>query len=152
MNGTEGLSAEERAGLRKIAEAATPGRWAVYREDPEDGWVDTYVVEHTFETAIGQCPECGVRASIPEPDAEHIAAFDPPTAIALLTLLAALTAERDRVEALADEWEARAVGSAQSAAAREGLSDAHQLTDYSDMMHRRSVELRAALHPTDGAS
>ena len=54
-----------------------------------------------------------------------------------------------RVEALADEWQERADTSRAAAIAREGLSDAEALTDYSATMTRRSADVRAALEAPD---
>lgn len=63
--------------------------------------------------------------------------------------VAEVEAEHDRlrlrIEGLALLWQCMAEGSASSAAAREGLSDAKGLSDYSEAMTRRVRDLRAAL-------
>jgi hypothetical protein len=54
-------------------------------------------------------------------------------------------ADRERVEALADEWESRAFNARACAASRLGLSDAEGLRAHADLMQRRADDLRAAL-------
>lgn len=77
--------------LRKVAETATPGPWVyVWYGHRDDGMWDT----DTHDENIG--------AASSEADAAHVAAFDPPTVLALLDRLAAaeevadwLASERD---------------------------------------------------------
>jgi cell division protein FtsB len=72
--------------LAAVAEAATPGPWDEWHSD--DGRVEVYVPNGTMSTETvlcnvdyDDCPECGR----PSPaDAAHIAAFDPPTVLALI--------------------------------------------------------------------
>lgn len=61
--------------LRKVAEAATPGPWEL---DGSDIAAGDYWVAYSADTSVT--------------DAAHIAAFDPPTVLALLDEVAALRA------------------------------------------------------------
>lgn len=68
--------------LRDIANAATPGPWATYDAGgPGDDWPIEAGPEAEY---LGHSPDDGVRAGFTEPDATHIAAFDPPTVLALI--------------------------------------------------------------------
>lgn len=75
------------AGLRRIAEAATPGPWGrgfdgeVMRLDAYDREMDEHVTSPDAEA-----------------DANHIAAFDPPTVLALLDRIKELEAERHKAQ------------------------------------------------------
>lgn len=81
-----GLTPEQRAELRQVAEAATNSEWQVHEELTETVCV-RWNENHWYMDAIH------------EEDAAHIAAFDPPTVLALLDRIAQL--ERERDEALA---------------------------------------------------
>lgn len=74
------LTDERLAEMRRIAEAATPGEW---KADGPAGNLDS--------------SECRVAEVVVwgEADAQHIAAFDPPTALALLDELERLREEMD---------------------------------------------------------
>ena len=67
---------EKLAELRAVAEAATPGPWQ---------WMDGGV---SHSTSFGWQP-----VTLPGESAQHIAAFDPPTTLALIAALEAKTAE-----------------------------------------------------------
>ena len=97
------------AELRRIAEAATPGPWgaviAKYGSEVGEytgahipGVAEVFITEHD-----------GDRPPLEESDAEHIAAFDPPTALALIDRIEALEAERDGYRALSRNHNADAV-------------------------------------------
>jgi hypothetical protein len=58
--------------------------------------------------------------------------------------------DRERIEALADEWESRAANARSCAEARLGLSDAEGLHAHADLMQRRADDLRAALDSEGG--
>lgn len=76
--------------LRRVAEAATPGPW----EQERDGHI---VCEATVRGDLV------AEASHWTTDAAHIAAFDPPTVLALIDRLEAAEAKVARVAALADD-------------------------------------------------
>jgi hypothetical protein len=61
-------------------------------------------------------------------------------------------ADRERIEALADEWESRAFNARACAASRLGLSDAEGLRAHADLMQRRADDLRAALDSEGGVT
>src|SRR5690606_41470607 len=78
------LTPERLQELRRIAEEATPGPWAV---NPWQAVVDE------METLT---PICGRTEEQTLANAQHIAAFDPTTALELLDALAAARAEAER--------------------------------------------------------
>lgn len=86
-----GLTVERRAELRRVAEAVGEGPWESYPL-PDAG------PNHWTMTGVGIAgdDEMGhrIEAMFPQ-DAAHIAAFDPPTVLALLDALVAAEAERD---------------------------------------------------------
>jgi hypothetical protein len=107
---------DERAGLRAVAEAATPGPWR-WEEPSKESWPqsDESLVSDgkTWESGGREYPETvlsgwGYDASGTEADAEdraHIAAFDPPTVLALLDALDAAERKLAAVEAAFDPGE-----------------------------------------------
>lgn len=76
--------------LRKTAEAATPGPWRIYRGDANEGRGAAVETEWAHDEA-GEDTE-PVTDWCVTGDAAHIAAFDPPTAIALLDRIKELEA------------------------------------------------------------
>lgn len=76
------------AGLRKIAGKATQGRWVF---SPDDGSALDADVVFALDDAGEEVST--VTAWLDANDAEHIAAFDPPTVLALLDLIAEQQAE-----------------------------------------------------------
>lgn len=109
------LTERQRASLRKIAEAATPGPWTT--EQAEDTESTTFI-EHD----VGDIIHHGQRghghlheefAWMHRADAAHIAAFNPAMAQRLLDTIDALEQERDLAlamvkSALNDKQERRA--------------------------------------------
>lgn len=93
------LSAEKLAALREIAEAATGGPWSRTSdvEDTEFGTFAAYGVTPIAELRqLGDSDPAGLFAeTMTGEDAEYIAAFDPPTVLALLDLIAEQQAELD---------------------------------------------------------
>ena len=114
--------------LTAVAQAATPGDWKAVEGDlqgqPASEYVRTLLANREADgTSSGRLfltlaandidPECGGEV-VPaltgdgpraEANATFIAAFDPPTALAVLDRLRAAEAQVQRVRALADEWE-----------------------------------------------
>lgn len=64
--------------LRKIAEAATPGPWEAY---------DRGIGYEVYQSGSDWCLNSGQRETFSKSDATHIATFDPPTVLALLSRL-----------------------------------------------------------------
>lgn len=88
-----GMTSERLEELRRIAEAATQGPWWV------DGWEARTKDGDRFIASIAPAFQgAGPDASCWEVDAniQHIAAFDPTTALELLDALAAARAEAER--------------------------------------------------------
>lgn len=114
--------------LRRVAEAATPGAWDFH--DDGEGGLTVYDSRH----GDGLFTTSGVRAfntnsSSHLADCEQVAAFDPPTVLALIDRLEA-------AEALARRW-------------------SEQVTDYSDDAEQQiedGHELREALEMPDDCS
>lgn len=80
------------ARLRKVAEAATPGPWEVYDRG----------IGYEVHDANGCELNGGMRETFTEADANHIATFDPPTVLALLSRLEAAEQELARIRPLFD--------------------------------------------------
>ena len=106
--------------LREIANAATPGPWErgmTTFGDPREGathacvrvegahWTDHLVVSDGCDEA--------------DRDMAHIAAFDPPTVLALIDRLEAAEAKVERVEALVEKEPGRSEGEIKAEALRE---------------------------------
>lgn len=97
--------------LRKVAEQATPGEWEVF--DPNEGsghsplWC---VANDEFHNPSGDEESEWVAVEVhvgDKADADHIATFDPPTVLALLTQLEQAQAQVARVREVADAWKSR---------------------------------------------
>ena len=85
--------------IEKVARDAlsgSPQGWTAHREDDYDYSVDA------GGDYLGGCPDCGTRPSFDEEDATHIAAFDPPAALALIAEVRELRAKVKRVRAEVD--------------------------------------------------
>lgn len=83
--------------LRKIAEQATPGPWEAKQtpiHTPSGEGGDYYV---SCPTGIDVASAVGSSYEQEEPDALHIATFDPPTVLGLLTRLEQVEAAVARV-------------------------------------------------------
>jgi len=81
--------------LRKIAEAATPGPW----EASDRG------IGYEVHDASAYELNSGMRETFTESDATHIATFDPPTVLALLSRLEQAEQAVQRVrEAMGKPW------------------------------------------------
>ncbi|GAA2941203.1 ead/Ea22-like family protein [Glutamicibacter bergerei] len=92
--------------LRKTAEAATPGPWEAKQtpiHTPSGEGGDYYV---SCPTGIDVASTVGSSYEQEEPDALHIATFDPPTALSLITRLEQAEAAVARVRELALESQA----------------------------------------------
>lgn len=89
------------------------------------------------------CPKCGHRGH------DQWGCLTPRCECGLTRDWIAVLNERERLlarlEALAQNWQEQADGSASAAVAREGLSDARELSDYSAAMTRRAADLRALI-------
>lgn len=98
--------------LRKVAEAATPGPWTV-KHHGAGGVIEAWAVETDDPQRDAVCIDFDRDYGDPmggcedEATALHIAAFDPPTVLALLDRLEAAEAKVARVEALREEFKSR---------------------------------------------
>lgn len=93
-------SAPDVERLEKVARAALVGSPQGWTAHPADGDYDYFV--DAGGAYLGACPDCGVRSSFDKEDATHIAAFDPPTALALVAEVRELRAKVERVRAEVD--------------------------------------------------
>lgn len=83
--------------LRKVAEAATPGPWEAKQtpiHTPSGEGGDYYVA---CPSGIDVASMVGSSYEQEEPDALHIATFDPPTVLALIERVQAAEAKLERV-------------------------------------------------------
>lgn len=90
------------AGLRRIAESVcVPEPWAIWHDLDHQGFKTVGDAESYAEVlADGQADEADPIAHVYTDDlAEHIAAFDPPTVLALMDRIKELEAERDKARA-----------------------------------------------------
>lgn len=81
---------EELNELRKIAEQATPGPWTVMDvNDPGEGvnFIDVHQDGKSWEVVSRRLPDRHDDRDQMSADATHIATFDPPTVLALITEL-----------------------------------------------------------------
>ena len=90
--------------LRRVAEAATPGRWLV-THDPMGTHVETDL-DHMGRIVKGSSLDRG--AEFVEQDAAHIAAFDPPTVLELIDRLEAAEAKVAGAEEVRALWKQQA--------------------------------------------
>ena len=101
-------SAPDIEHLEKVARAAlvgSPQGWTAHRGDYDyDYCVDA---EGSY---LGGCPDCYTRASFDEEGANHIATFDPPTALALVAEVRELRARLSDVSSVAQSVDASAGG------------------------------------------
>lgn len=76
-------------GLRRIAEAATPGPWVVAAENHEDVRIETAAPMPKAEHAYGDQTVIGSSewTHCTDEDAAFIAAFNPATVLALLDII-----------------------------------------------------------------
>lgn len=86
-------TADGLAGLREVAERATRGPWEHYESDSDAGRVRWHVDSMTARVDVAICPHS-------EADAAFIAAFDPPTALALLTAVEDVRRLREELNGL----------------------------------------------------
>lgn len=77
--------------LRKVAEAATPGPWSALGTGRSGG--DHWYVCDEGEAIASISAQDGINEAQREPDATHMATFDPPTVLALLDELERLQRE-----------------------------------------------------------
>lgn len=98
--------------LQKVAEAATQDFWwhdlvgSPFQRPEEQEWMVDSNPNFICSTHIG--------TKRGENDAAHIAAFDPPTALALLDRLNAAEAKLQRVAAIMADWRQGGVDSAEA--------------------------------------
>ncbi|OUN01374.1 MAG: hypothetical protein BAA04_07085 [Firmicutes bacterium ZCTH02-B6] len=90
------FTAEELAKLREIAEAATPGPWSMHSE-PEFSGPWSVGADHLPDSTVATAWAIEWSAEAAQANAQHIAAFDPTTALELLDALGAARAEADRL-------------------------------------------------------
>src|SRR5690606_14524732 len=88
------LTPERLAELRRIASAATPGPWQ-WAGSRDKGDPHAYVYAGDYASEGEPDLWCEIVSECPEADAQHIATFDPTTALALLDRIEALEQERD---------------------------------------------------------
>lgn len=93
------ISDERLAELRRVAGAAAPGPWFVEYQEA-DGWTSVYGQPYDADGQLVLTPEVATTEGEPDSESRHIAAFDPPTVLALLAELAEYR-QRDRVLATA---------------------------------------------------
>jgi len=93
-------SAPDVERLEKVARAALVGSPQGWTAHPADGDYDYFV--DAGGAYLGACPDCGVRSSFDKEDATHIAAFDPPAALALVAEVRELRAKVERVREIID--------------------------------------------------
>ena len=79
--------------LRELAEAATPGPWTVYNRNGHNAPDDDFL-----GWEFDQGPEEPDRGQFRGPDARFIAAFNPATALSLLSRLKATEERAERLE------------------------------------------------------
>ena len=87
---------DEIEATARAALSGSPQGWTAHREDDYDYSVDA------GGAYLGACPDCGVRSSFDKEDATHIAAFDPPAALALVAEVRELRAKVERVREIID--------------------------------------------------
>ena len=101
-------SAPDIEHLEKVARAAlvgSPEGWTAHLGDNDHD----YCVD-AGGAYLGACPACGVRSSFDKEDAAHIAAFDPPTALALVAEVRELRSRLLDVRSVVDVVDASASG------------------------------------------
>lgn len=84
------IEATARAALR-----CSPQGWTAH---PVYETFDYYVADDGLY--LGACPDCGVRASFDKQEADHIATFDPPTALTLAAEVRELRAKVEQVRGI----------------------------------------------------
>ncbi|MDF1603379.1 ead/Ea22-like family protein [Nocardioides sp. YIM 152315] len=127
------MTAIDRAELRRVAEAATPGVWVAW------GNSIAYDTGHCggggCDVGYGHEPGCSLDrlGEASEPDAAHIAAFDPPTVLALLDALDAAEDKyaglREAVGRVADRLDTSAKAS-RNDVGRDHMASAELLAAY----------------------
>ena len=101
-------SAPDVERLEKVARAALVGSPQGWTAHPADGDYDYFV--DAGGAYLGACPDCGVRSSFDKEDATHIAAFDPPAALALVAEVRKLRSRLLDVRSVVDVVDASASG------------------------------------------
>lgn len=110
------------AALRNTAEAATTGPWII--DELETGEHGLFVDEDNPDYQALGCGLSQVAGFMEGKNARHIAAFDPPTAMALIDRVNDSEAEASRYRGLYDEAEsALTAAEATIARVREALSN-----------------------------
>lgn len=99
---------EELNELRKVAEQATPGPWTVMDvNDPGEGvnFIDVHQDGKSWEVVSRRLPDRHDDRDQMSADATHIATFDPPTVLALLSCLEQAEAQIARVREVIHEYD-----------------------------------------------
>lgn len=125
------LTPERLAELRKIAEAATPGEWEARKtrffNTPAEHQYVVVGTEHFSIASLTGSAGCEII-----PDAIHIAAFDPPTARALIAAAEELEEWREyfgcesKEDVLAQEFTGKHALRRQADAMREALEQVQE--------------------------
>ena len=97
---TRKLTPDQLDEVEATARAALSGSPRGWTAHPADGDYDYFV--DAGGAYLGACPDCGVRSSFDKEDATHIAAFDPPAALALVAEVRELRAKVERVREIID--------------------------------------------------
>ena len=139
------LPAERITALRDIANAATEGPWRVIEGDGWDG-PGVAMDESGMQIGIAYiCEKFGQGESEGEDDAAFVAAFDPPTVLALLDRVEELGRDLAAVTVSRDGWQTRAESAEKKVAAVEALV---VTAEDAPIEYRNSIQtshLRAAL-------
>ena len=95
--------------LRKIAEAATPGKWSTethcaYEGDDDHAVYDVHSEKVQVISQLG-CGCCDVGLEVTKPDAVFVTTFDPPKVLALVSRLEQAEQAVARVREVMTDWE-----------------------------------------------
>jgi hypothetical protein len=93
-------------GLRRLAEAATPGSWSLDTNTPfSEELVGIFIESAKRYVVLFEDQDPGLCADpVAHGDAAYIAAMDPPTTLALLAEVVALREQVARVREMAGSW------------------------------------------------
>lgn len=101
---TEELSDARLAELRRVAGAAAPGPWFVEYQEA-DGWTSVYGQPYDADGQMLLSPEVATTEGEPDSESRHIAAFDPPTVLALLDEIEQLRRWKTEALEVLKSWE-----------------------------------------------
>lgn len=97
---SERVSDTRLAELRAVAEAATPGPWEADGQEVTQHWSRPEpwtTIASSEVVCMSYCYGGSARGIERDEDADHIAAFDPPTVLALLSEIAELRDRETRI-------------------------------------------------------